>query len=304
MNRRDLEELLRAQREKFVPDISDRIEEIKSMDIRKVPVTLHAKRKGAGRLWLKAVAAVCAVLLIFVPVYIVLGQPADMAVHALYIDVNPSIKVEVNRAEKVISAKLLNSDAEALLDIESLKSKKLGDALEIIIERLSDKGYFDDEDAEIILSMADDEEEALLQRYQGKVAEILAKRSLACSVVLNRITQQEQREVEEEGQNSRVTPGQLKYIKDIINKEPNADVSAIKDNLKNKDTPLLRMINAILEENSNQKLDELINLSDDEIIRKYKEIKNNTDNTNYSSGNGNNKQIEEGTNEGIGGNGN
>jgi NAD-specific glutamate dehydrogenase len=152
--------------------------------------------------------------------------------------------------------------------------------------------------------MADDEEEALLQRYQGKVAEILAKRSLACSVVLNRITQQEQREVEEEGQNSRVTPGQLKYIKDIINKEPNADVSAIKDNLKNKDTPLLRMINAILEENSNQKLDELINLSDDEIIRKYKEIKNNTDNTNYSSGNGNNKQIEEGTNEGIGGNGN
>jgi hypothetical protein len=89
MNRRDLEELLRAQREKFVPDISDRIEEIKSMDIRKVPVTLHAKRKGAGRLWLKAVAAVCAVLLIFVPVYIVLGQPADMTVHALYIDVIP-----------------------------------------------------------------------------------------------------------------------------------------------------------------------------------------------------------------------
>ena len=32
MNRRDLEELLRTQREKFVPDISDRIEEIKSMD--------------------------------------------------------------------------------------------------------------------------------------------------------------------------------------------------------------------------------------------------------------------------------
>lgn len=280
MNRNDIEELLRAEKENFIADISNKIEEIKRMDIKRVPVPVQGKRQGAGRLWRKVIATLCAVLLIFVPAYILLSQPEVATVHALYIDVNPSIKLMIDGAEKVIDAKLINDDAEALFDIRGLKSKKLEEALDIIIEKLSERGYFESEDTEIILSMVDDEEDALLTRYQQKVSAILTKRVVTCSVVLNKMTRQEQKEIEEEDRNAAVTPGQLKYIKEIIKKEPETDVNAIKDNLKDKNTTLLRMINTILEKDSNQKLSDLIKLNESEIVQRYNNVKKNSGGSN------------------------
>lgn len=66
-------------------------------------------------------------------------------------DVNPSIKVEVNKDSKVINVLALNEDAKTLIS-DDLKEKDVNEVIKTLTTRLITVGYFKD-DATIIMML-------------------------------------------------------------------------------------------------------------------------------------------------------
>lgn len=91
------------------------------------------KRPGCfrNRLW-KVSAAVCAALFLTLGVgsHVMLGVP----VAYVSIDVNPSIELELNRLDRVITAKAYNEDGEKVLEGLSVKGAYYTDAIELLVE--------------------------------------------------------------------------------------------------------------------------------------------------------------------------
>ncbi len=77
----------------------------------------------------------------------------------LSIDVNPSIELEVNRINKVVSVNALNEDAKKVVNGLKLKGEDLDDAVEDIMESMIKNGYITNEtDNKILLTAKDGEE--------------------------------------------------------------------------------------------------------------------------------------------------
>lgn len=71
--------------------------------------------------------------------------------YEVYLDVNPSIEVEVNRFGVVSGVNLINDDAKDCLKGISLKGRSPEEAVTVITTVLSEKGYFSN-DAELFIS--------------------------------------------------------------------------------------------------------------------------------------------------------
>ena len=129
------------------------MKELKSnQNIIDVEVT-EVKPKRKLRPWL---AAACAAL-------VLLGAGGGLAYHQSYavasvvsLDVNPSIELKVNRAERVISCTALNTEAAAVLfDMNGgadLKGTKLDVAVNAIVGALVREGYLDSVSSAILPS--------------------------------------------------------------------------------------------------------------------------------------------------------
>ncbi len=69
------------------------------------------------------------------------------------IDVNPSIEISANRQDRVVKVEAVNRDAEAILDGMALKGTDLEVAVNAIIGAMVKRGYFTDENREILVTV-------------------------------------------------------------------------------------------------------------------------------------------------------
>lgn len=87
----------------------------------------------------------------------------------VYIDINPSVALKLNRFERVIGVEFLNEDAKALLSDTKLVGCDAKAALQTVIDACDSAGYVKD-DSEIYISAAAKEEKAsekLLKKLKG-----------------------------------------------------------------------------------------------------------------------------------------
>ena len=146
------------------------MKELKSnQNIIDVEVT-EVRPKGRLRPWL---AAACAAL-------VLLGAGGGgLIYHRSYavasvvsLDVNPSIELKVNRAERVISCTALNTEAAAVLfDMDGgadLKGTKLDVAVNAIVGVLVREGYMDSISSAILISV-EDKDQARARRLQAEL---------------------------------------------------------------------------------------------------------------------------------------
>lgn len=77
------------------------------------------------------------------------------AVAVISVDVNPSIELEINRFDRVISANGLNADAQQVLQTVQLHNKSYEEALSVLLESEAMSGYLT-EDAWLEISVACD----------------------------------------------------------------------------------------------------------------------------------------------------
>lgn len=84
-----------------------------------------------------ATAASLALVLLFGSAAYAYNTP----VASMVIDINPSIKLEVNRWDRIIKSVPLNSDGEKVLESLSIKNKQLNDGLNLIIDEAKKDNY-------------------------------------------------------------------------------------------------------------------------------------------------------------------
>jgi len=164
----------------------------------------------------------------FVFVFILIGGMLGLGnenYQTVYIDVNPSVALNVNRFGKVSSVEYLNEDAEKALNNVKLKGLTAEDALEKMINAYDDAGYFEN-DAEIYISAVSEKNKSydkLLYKMQERAEKVKGERGYSINV--NKLTAEDRTEAKEYD----ISPGKYRVIEQIIEEHPNYTVEDLKD---------------------------------------------------------------------------
>ena len=142
----------------------------------------------------------------------------------VYVDVNPSVALEINRFGQVNEVEYLNEDAKIALKGVKLKGKKAENALEKIIKAYEKAGYFDIE-ADLFISAVgkNKKTDKLLEKLEKRADTVCADKN--CSVNVSKCTKQEK----EEAKDKNLSPGKYKLISEILEKYPNLTEEELRD---------------------------------------------------------------------------
>jgi hypothetical protein len=148
----------------------------------------------------------------------------NKVVSTVTLDINPSIEINLNSNEKVVSIKALNDDAKDIVN-DDLKGKSLEDSLNIITDNLIDKGYaFEGEMLEVILYSEGDISNSQLEE---KVTRSLREKNIGSSIVIVDEITDEDKDLAEK---YNISPAKVSYIKTITNDNEKINI----DDLANK----------------------------------------------------------------------
>ena len=142
----------------------------------------------------------------------------------VYVDVNPSVALEINRFGQVNDVDYLNEDAKTALKGIKLKGKKAENALEKIINAYEKAGYFEVEADLFISAVAKNKKTDKLLEKLGKHADKLCI-DLPCSINLSKCTKEEQHEAMDKN----LSPGKYKLISEILKYFPNLTEEDLRD---------------------------------------------------------------------------
>ena len=151
-NDKNIENMLRNAVSHAAPDARDAI--LSACDHEKGKVIYMEKKRTSP---LRSFAAIAAVLvLIIAGVFAVknLGAPSDTLAAVVSLDVNPSIELNVDKDEKIISAKGLNDDGRRVLGDMELEGSSLEVAVNAVIGSMLKNGYLDDMANSILVSVS------------------------------------------------------------------------------------------------------------------------------------------------------
>ena len=164
----------------------------------------------------------------FVFAFILIGSLIGLGnedYQTVYIDVNPSTALSINRFGKVSSVEYLNEDAEKALNGIKLKGLSAEDALEKMITAYDENGYFDS-NAEIYISAVSEKNknaDKLLPKLSERAEKIKGNRNY--SVNTSKLTAEDRAEADEYG----ISPSKYRIISEIIEKHPSYTVEDLKD---------------------------------------------------------------------------
>lgn len=179
MNDRELERKLRQALEHAAPnDIDEILSRCGPQNDKIVAITAPRKRRKHIVPWL---AAACLVLAIGGGTLGVRYQQANAVASVVSLDVNPCVRLEVNRAEKVLSATPVNGDANQILDGMDLTGTDLEVAVNAIIGSLLKHGYVDELANSVLVSVEDDDltrGTALEEKLTGEISQVLESASI------------------------------------------------------------------------------------------------------------------------------
>lgn len=168
MRDQELEQRLRTAMEHAAPDPLERI--LASCGTQKgtvIPMTNNKKKRRASL----AAAAVLAVLLC--GGFGLHGwQTAHAVASVVSLDVNPSIQLQVNQKEKVLSAEALNEDARVILEGMDLRDTQLNVAVNAIVGSLLQHGYLDRLSSAILISVEDSDAQRAARLETALTAEV------------------------------------------------------------------------------------------------------------------------------------
>ncbi len=98
----------------------------------------------------------------------------------VYLDINPSIRLDINCFEHVIAVVPLNDDASALLTAHPVKSKKTDDCINNIVEACREDKYINEENNDVQIEVMTDKSQ--LKNTIDDVSDTLKKNKLTVNV--------------------------------------------------------------------------------------------------------------------------
>lgn len=142
----------------------------------------------------------------------------------VYIDVNPSVAIQLNRFDNVSGVEALNKDAQGLLADMDLVGLTAEEALCKVIEAFDKKGYLDSE-AELYISTEKNKDTSgeLLERLKKRAEE--TKGNKGYTVNTCRVTEEERESAKDAG----ISAGKYQVISQIIELDSTYTVEELKD---------------------------------------------------------------------------
>ena len=143
----------------------------------------------------------------------------------VYIDVNPSVALHVNRFGHVSEAECLNADAKKALNGIDLVGLSAEDALEKMLEAYVAAGYLE-KDAELHISAVAEKNknvDKLLDKLAERAERVKGNKSY--EVKTSKMSAEDREQAAEYG----VSPGKYRVIAEVIEKHPEYTVEELKD---------------------------------------------------------------------------
>ena len=141
-------------------------------------------------------------------------------VSTITMDINPSIKVIINKDNKVIDVIALNEDAKGIISDE-FKEKSVSDVIIKLTSNLLVNNYFKD-DATIILNV---EGEVSSDDIKNVISDTLKKDNVLVTIIEPVITENGKKIAKDLG----ITEAKASYLEEVISKNPNLKIEDIKD---------------------------------------------------------------------------
>lgn len=163
----------------------------------------------------------------------------DVTMYTITLDINPSIKIELNKDKKVINVTALNDDAKEVIN-EDFKEKTFEEEIELLSVNLNNKHLL--EDATIIVTIENMDE--------TEVKDILNKSFETKSVTYDLLIPQITESAKEIANKYNISQGKAAYLENIINENPKLN---IKDIASSSVKEIDDKINTIKEEEKNNK---------------------------------------------------
>lgn len=163
----------------------------------------------------------------------------DVTMYTITLDINPSIKIELNKDKKVINVTALNDDAKEVIN-EDFKEKTFEEEIELLSVNLNNKHLL--EDATIIVTIENMDE--------TEVKDILNKSFETKSVTYDLLIPQITESAKEIANKYNISEGKAAYLENIINENPKLNIEDIASSSVKK---IDDKINTIKEEEKNNK---------------------------------------------------
>ena len=181
-------------------------------------MTNAVETKKKKRRWAPLAAAACLALVLVGGGGGYYYYSANNAVASLVsLDVNPSIQLEVNKNEKVLSATPMNDDGAEILDGMDLKGTQADVAMYAIIGSLLQHGYVDELANSILITVEDDDQargEKLQQELTAQADAALANAQVNGAVLAQ--TLQNSEELSQKAQEYGISTGKAALIQAIV----------------------------------------------------------------------------------------
>lgn len=183
-----------------------------------INMTNAVETKKKKRRWAPLAAAACLALVLVGGGGGYYYYSANNAVASLVsLDVNPSIQLEVNKNEKVLSATPMNDDGAEILDGMDLKGTQADVAMYAIIGSLLQHGYVDELANSILITVEDDDQargEKLQQELTAQADAALANAQVNGAVLAQ--TLQNSEELSQKAQEYGISTGKAALIQAIV----------------------------------------------------------------------------------------
>lgn len=183
-----------------------------------IDMTNAVETKKKKRRWAPLAAGACLALVLVGGGGGYYYYSANNAVASLVsLDVNPSIQLEVNKNEKVLSATPMNDDGAEILDGMDLKGTQADVAMYAIIGSLLQHGYVDELANSILITVEDDDQvrgEKLQQELTAQADAALANAQVNGAVLAQ--TLQNSEELSQKAQEYGISTGKAALIQAIV----------------------------------------------------------------------------------------
>lgn len=170
-----------------------------------------------------ALAAAC-----FAIVFISWFQLFHMTDATVYLDVNPSVSVDVNRMGRVLDTAADNEDGRILLDQMNLKNADIDAAMNALLASMVRHGYLSRAQNTLLLSVSGRNEkrtEALRQRISADAEQALST-LLGQGIILEQNVDPDDA-VEEISEHYGITPGKAALILKLLKDQPSWDLKEL-----------------------------------------------------------------------------
>jgi hypothetical protein len=146
------------------------------------------------------------------------------------IDVNPSIELSINRKERVLEAKALNTEAENIIQDMDLKGVELNVAVNAVVGSMVTHGYLDDLENAILVTVSNDsvrKARELRASVVGDIEQTLKENQVEAVVYDQQVIEDE--EMEALARQYDISYGKAYFLKELIDQNESLNIDDMEE---------------------------------------------------------------------------